>query len=164
MGVLSWSLGLSGNGWRVSTKESLTCYLHITSQTNHLLIPLNPLLHCFTPSYYNIASYHFFLILHCHTTLLIYHYIALYHFFKILQCFTTHLFYQYIASYHPFLSLHCLITLLLIITLHNSTSFIFTLCILFSSFIKASLIFICVILLFLIGFLFFWKYDDAHKT
>lgn len=143
MGVLSWSLGLSGNGWRVSTKESLTCYLHITSQTNHLLIPLNPLLHCFTPSYYNIASYHFFLILHCLTTLLIYH---------------------YIASYHSFFIITLPHNTSFIITLHNSTSFIFTLCILFSSFIKASLIFICVILLFLIGFLFFWKYDDAHKT
>lgn len=128
---------------------------HLTNQSPpHSTQSIITLLHT-TPSYHNIASYHFFLILHCLTTLLIYHYIALYHFFKILQCFTTHLFYQYIASYHPFLSLHCLITLLLIITLHNSTSFIFTLCILFSSFIKASLIFICVILLFLIGFLFF---------
>lgn len=86
---------------------------HLTNQSPpHSTQSIITLLHT-TPSYHNIATYHFFLILHCHTTLLIYHYIALYHFFKILQCFTTHLFYQYIASYHSFF----------IITLPHNTSF-----------------------------------------
>lgn len=75
---------------------------HLTNQSPpHSTPSIITLLHT-TPSYYNIASYHFFLILHCLTKLLIYHYIASYHFFKNITMLRN----------TPFLSIHCRIPLL----------------------------------------------------